>query len=55
MKPRGAREVALSLEQALKARDHDTLKESPIFSLGWQRGQAAEESSDPGPAQMQTV
>ncbi|KAM3067369.1 hypothetical protein ACMFMF_009860 [Clarireedia jacksonii] len=37
MKPRGAKEVALSLEQALKARDKDTIKDSPIFKLGWQR------------------
>ncbi|KAL4912434.1 hypothetical protein BDW62DRAFT_206487 [Aspergillus aurantiobrunneus] len=35
MKPRGATEVALSLEQALKARDQSTLKESPLFKQGW--------------------
>jgi len=38
MKPRGAKEVALSLEQALKARDKETLKDSPIFTHGWKRG-----------------
>ena len=37
MKPRGAKEVALSLEQALKARDRNTIKDSPLFKLGWQR------------------
>lgn len=40
MKPRGAKEVALSLEQALKARKTDTLKDSPIFKQGWKRGDA---------------
>jgi hypothetical protein len=40
MKPRGAKEVALSLEQALMARDKDTIKDSPIFRHGWQRGNA---------------
>ena len=38
MKPRGATEVALSLEQALKARDRSTIKESPLFKMGWQQG-----------------
>ncbi|CAI6237290.1 unnamed protein product [Periconia digitata] len=38
MKPRGAKEVALSLEQALKAKDMSTLKDSPIFKVGWKRG-----------------
>jgi 2-polyprenyl-6-methoxyphenol hydroxylase-like FAD-dependent oxidoreductase len=38
MKPRGAKEVALSLEQAIKARDMSTIKDSPIFKVGWQRG-----------------
>jgi hypothetical protein len=37
MKPRGAKEVALSLEQALKARDQNTLKDSPLFKQGWKR------------------
>ncbi|KAF2219773.1 putative monooxygenase [Elsinoe ampelina] len=37
MKPRGAREVGLSLEQAMKARNTSTIKDSPIFKLGWQR------------------
>jgi hypothetical protein len=41
MKPRGAKEVALSLEQALKARDKDTIKDSPIFKLGWQASKQA--------------
>lgn len=40
MKPRGAKEVALSLEQALKARKTDTLKDSPIFKQGWKRDDA---------------
>jgi 2-polyprenyl-6-methoxyphenol hydroxylase-like FAD-dependent oxidoreductase len=40
MKPRGAKEVVLSLEQALKARKTDTLKDSPIFKQGWKRGDA---------------
>lgn len=35
MKPRGAKEVMLSLEQALKARDQKTLKDSPLFQQGW--------------------
>jgi hypothetical protein len=38
MKPRGAKEVALSLEQALKAREMSTIRDSPIFKVGWQRG-----------------
>ncbi|KAL8722376.1 MAG: hypothetical protein Q9181_007501, partial [Wetmoreana brouardii] len=37
MKPRGAREVALSLEQALKGRNKNTIKDGPLFKLGWQR------------------
>lgn len=40
MKPRGATEVTLSLEQALKARDQSTIKDSPLFKLGWQQGRA---------------
>ncbi|KAL8897693.1 MAG: hypothetical protein Q9192_002447 [Flavoplaca navasiana] len=40
MKPRGASEVALSLEQALKGRDKNTIKDSPLFKLGWQREKA---------------
>lgn len=35
MKPRGAKEVSLSLEQALSASDLRTLKDSPIFKVGW--------------------
>lgn len=48
MKPRGVKEVALSLEQALKARDKNTIKDSPLFKLGWQRGKA--EALAPAPA-----
>ena len=44
MKPRGVREVALSLEQALKARDKDTMKDSPLFKLGFGRGQTEAEA-----------
>ena len=40
MKPRGAREVALSLEQALKGREKDPIEESPLFKYGWKRDQA---------------
>lgn len=40
MKPRGAKEVALSLDQALKARDLNMIKESPIFKHGWQQGKS---------------
>ncbi|KAL8747115.1 MAG: hypothetical protein Q9190_000978 [Brigantiaea leucoxantha] len=53
MKPRGAKEVALSLEQALKARDMNTLKDSPLFKLGWQRDKtsvAAAPTQTPTPA-----
>ncbi|KAK4553131.1 hypothetical protein LTR86_009858 [Recurvomyces mirabilis] len=35
MKPRGASEVGLSFEQAVKARDQSTLEESPLFKQGW--------------------
>lgn len=45
MKPRGAKEVALSLEQALKARDMSTIKDSPIFKVGWKRDK--EDVSEP--------
>lgn len=41
MKPRGAKEVALSLEQALKSRDKDMIKNSPLFKLGWERDRVA--------------
>ncbi|WPH01317.1 putative monooxygenase, protein [Acrodontium crateriforme] len=37
MKPRGSKEVALSYEQAVKARDQSTILDSPIFKLGWKR------------------
>jgi 2-polyprenyl-6-methoxyphenol hydroxylase-like FAD-dependent oxidoreductase len=47
MKPRGAKEVELSLEQALKARDANTIKDSPLFKHGWQRGKPE------APAQVQ--
>ena len=50
MKPRGAKEVALSLEQALKARDKDTIKDSPLLKLGWQQGKPA-----PAPPQAETA
>ena len=40
MKPRGVTEVKLSLEQALKARDQNTIKDSPIFKQGWKPGEA---------------
>ena len=39
MRARGAKEVALSLEQAEKSRDFATLMESPIFKLGHDRSQ----------------
>ncbi|KAK2614016.1 hypothetical protein N8I77_000877 [Diaporthe amygdali] len=35
MKPRGSREVHLSLEQARKASSSKAIKESPIFKIGW--------------------
>jgi 2-polyprenyl-6-methoxyphenol hydroxylase-like FAD-dependent oxidoreductase len=38
MKPRGVREVNLSLEQALKASDSKAIKDSPIFKIGWKPG-----------------
>ena len=50
MKPRGAKEVALSLEQALKARDQNTIKDSPLFKFGWQRGKAEALAPAPAPA-----
>lgn len=34
MRPRGAKEVALSLEQAEKSRDWDTIMDSPIYKHG---------------------
>jgi len=34
MRPRGAKEVALSLEQAVKTRDWASVKDSPIFKIG---------------------
>lgn len=37
MRPRGSKEVALSYEQAVKARDQSTILDSPIFRLGWKR------------------
>ncbi|KAK3645381.1 hypothetical protein LTR56_009108 [Elasticomyces elasticus] len=37
MRPRGAKDVALSLEQAEKSRDWDRLMSSPIFQVGFSR------------------
>ncbi|KAK4543969.1 hypothetical protein LTR36_004743 [Oleoguttula mirabilis] len=37
MRPRGAREVALSLEQARKTRDWETVMEGPVFKQGYRR------------------
>lgn len=42
MKPRGAEEVALSYEQAIKAREQSTIRDSPIFKVGWARNSAGE-------------
>lgn len=38
MKPRGTREVNLSLEQARKASNSKAIKDSPIFKIGWKPG-----------------
>lgn len=38
MKPRGVREVKLSLEQARKASNSKAIKDSPIFRIGWKPG-----------------
>lgn len=40
MKPRGVREVDLSLEQALKARDKVTIRDSPLLRDGWRSSTA---------------
>ncbi|KAI9648874.1 hypothetical protein NHQ30_003515 [Ciborinia camelliae] len=55
MKPRGVKEVGLSLEQALKARDISTLKESPVFKIGWQRGAAETTDLTPVPASARAM
>lgn len=39
MKPRGIREVNLSLEQARKASNSKAIKDSPIFKIGWKPGE----------------
>lgn len=39
MKPRGVREVNLSLEQARKASNSKAIKDSPIFKIGWKPGE----------------
>lgn len=39
MKPRGTREVNLSLEQARKASNSKEIKDSPIFKIGWKPGE----------------
>lgn len=39
MKPRGTREVNLSLEQARKASNSKAIKDSPIFKIGWKPGE----------------
>lgn len=39
MKPRGVREVNLSLEQARKASNAKAIKDSPIFKIGWKPGE----------------
>lgn len=39
MKPRGVREVSLSLEQARKASDSKAIKDSPILKIGWKPGE----------------
>lgn len=40
MRPRGIKEVDLSLEQAMKLKDQHTLLESPLFKHGWNKGRA---------------
>jgi 2-polyprenyl-6-methoxyphenol hydroxylase-like FAD-dependent oxidoreductase len=44
MKPRGVREVNLSLEQARKASDSKAIKDSPICKIGWNPGEVDIES-----------
>lgn len=44
MKPRGVREVNLSLEQARKASNSKAIKDSPIFKIGWKPGEIKNET-----------
>ena len=46
MKARGATEVALSLEQALKSRNKDTIMDSPVFKLGFGRSKTEAAAGD---------